>query len=96
MPALGWVVAERWIAIEVIVAVTWASDAVDTADDDVCAQGVTGAEGSVGVVGGTDDLRAIVGDLSRCEGSRCREEDCLDEHVDFTLSKSESFVWLLR
>jgi hypothetical protein len=37
-----------------------------------------------------------LGDLSRCEGSRCREEDCLDEHVDFTLSKSESFVWLLR
>jgi hypothetical protein len=59
LPALCRVVTDRWLAVEIVVAVTWTSDAVDAADDDVCAQGVTGAEVSVGVVGGTDDLRAI-------------------------------------
>ena len=61
MPAGCREVSNGRLAIEVVVAVARTSDTVDTADDDICAEGVTGAEGTVGVVGGTDDLRAITG-----------------------------------
>lgn len=82
MPAGCRVESDRWLAVEVVVAVAGTSDTVDAADDDVCGQRVTGAEITIGVVGGADDLRAIEGDLSRRDGSRCRKEECLDEHVD--------------
>ena len=61
MPAGCREVSNGRLAIEVVVAVARTSDTVYAADDDVCAEGVTGAEGTVGVVGGTDDLRAITG-----------------------------------
>jgi len=61
LPAGCRKVSNGRLAIEVVVAVARTSDTVDAADDDVCAEGVTGAEGTVGVVGRTDDLRAITG-----------------------------------
>jgi len=82
LPACRREIPNWWLAVQVIVAVTGTGDAVDAADDDVCAQGVAGAEGAVGGVGWTDDLAAVVGDLGRCQGSRCCEEECLDKHVD--------------
>ncbi len=59
LPAEGWVISKGWLAVEVVIAVTGTTNAVEAADDDVCAQGVTSAEGAVGIVGGADDLRAI-------------------------------------
>lgn len=82
MPAEGWVISNGWLAVEVVIAVTGTTNAVEAANDNVCAQGVTSAEGAVGIVGGADDLRAIVSDLSRGDGSRSRKEECLDKHFD--------------
>ncbi len=61
MPAGCRVESNGRLAIEVVVAIARTSDTVDAANDDVCAEGVTGAEGTVGVVGGTDDLGTITG-----------------------------------
>ena len=61
MPTCGREVPNGWVAVEVIVTVTGTGDAVDAADDDVCAQRVAGAEGAVGVVGRADDLAAVAG-----------------------------------
>jgi hypothetical protein len=59
LPAGCRVESNGWIAVEVVVAVAGTGDTVDAADDDVCGEGVTGAEGTIGVVGGADDLRAV-------------------------------------
>jgi len=61
LPAGCRKVSNGRLAIEVVVAVARTSNTVDAADDDVCAEGVTGAEGTVWIVGRTDDLRAITG-----------------------------------
>jgi hypothetical protein len=51
-----WVESNRWLAVKVVVAVTRTGDTVDTADDDVCAQGISSTEVAVGVVGRADDV----------------------------------------
>jgi hypothetical protein len=37
LPAEGWVISNGWRAVEVVIAVTGTTNAVEAADDDVCA-----------------------------------------------------------
>lgn len=85
MPACSKVDAERRIAGEVVIAVAWTTNAVHTADDNVGGERVAGAESTVGIAGRADELTGsrVVDDLGRGEGSRCRDDDCLDEHFGF-------------
>jgi hypothetical protein len=72
LPASRREVPNRWLAVKVIVAVAWFRNAVDAADDNVCAQRLAGAEGTVGHVGRTDDLAAVAGG---CQLSSDRGEE---------------------
>jgi len=96
LPACGIVDTERWIAGEVVIAVARATNTVHTSNDDVGRKRVAGAESAVGVASRADELAGggVVDDLSRGEGSRCRDDDSLEEHFDFVL-KQDLSVWLL-
>jgi hypothetical protein len=90
LPARSVVDTDRRIAREVVIAVARSTDTIHTADDDVGRKRVAGAESTVGVAGRADELTSggVVDDLGRGEGSRCRDDDSLNEHVDLS-------VWLL-
>jgi transcription elongation GreA/GreB family factor len=85
LPARRIVQTDRRLAVEIVIAVARSADSVVTANDDVGSEGVTSAEIAVGIVGRADVLTrgGVVGDLGRGEVSRCRDDDCLDEHFDF-------------
>lgn len=85
LPARSVVHTEREVASEIVIAVAGLTEAVGAADDNVGGEGLAGAKITIRLVGWADVLTGgrVVGELSRREGSRCRDEERCVEHFDF-------------
>jgi hypothetical protein len=83
LPAWSIVDSNWRVASEIVIAVARLTDAVGAADDDVRTKGVAGTEITVGSTGRADELvrGGVVDNLRRGESSRCRDDECLSEHI---------------